>query len=494
MPATGPDKELHPLIASFTETPFSDIITESSANFIPFFQNITKEAKEMPYEDVRAFLNRLESKGELIRIKEELDPKYEVAAVLHELGQKDSPAVFFEKVKGYDVPVAGNLFGRRRRFALALETEEGDIEGKLDRGKGAPIAPVMVEEAAVKQVILKDEIDLLKVIPILSHSEKDAGPYITQGVLFLKDPETGDRTMGVHRMQAKGKDGICAYISSLGKSFVFLQKAEAKDQPLEAAIAIGNDPVVVMAAVAYLPLGDKFGLAGGLRGEPMKLVKAETVDLDVPANAMFVLEGEILPHVREVDGPFGESLGYYTTINSPVIQIKAITHQREPIYTVFPPYSVEQELMYELNFVPEMRRMLKMSIPSLQDVTYIYTLATLVLSIKKGKGWEGRQALYTALSMGPLVKFAIVVDDDVNIHDFRELACALAGRAQPEEDAVLFSGIYGHELDPSCKEDFVSSKMGLDATKPLEHPEHFEMARPPHPARDKAKKILRGYL
>jgi 2,5-furandicarboxylate decarboxylase 1 len=249
-----------------------------------------------------------------------------------------------------------------------------------------------------------------------------------------------------------------------------------------------------MAAVTFLPFGDKFGLAGGLRGEPLKLVKAETVDLEVPANAMFVLEGGMLPNVREVDGPFGESWGYYTTVESPVIEIKAITHQKDPIYTTFPPYGLEHQLMWGLNFLPELRRMLKRSIPTLQDIAYITPLAALIISIKKKAKWSGREALYAALSQAPWTKFAMVVDDDIDIHNTNELICALFGRAQPDEDMVLFSGVYGHMLDPSCKEEYVSAKIGIDATKPLDRPEPFKIARAPQAARSKAAEILNKYL
>jgi 2,5-furandicarboxylate decarboxylase 1 len=240
--------------------------------------------------------------------------------------------------------------------------------------------------------------------------------------------------------------------------------------------------------------GDKLSVAGGLRGEAVELTKAETVEVEVPAHAMFVIEGQILPRLRERDGPFGESSGYYIAAENPVIKVSAITHQRNPIYTFFQPLTREEELLLEVALGKDALNLLKMVIPSLQDVAPLPMSAGLVLSIRKSGEDEGRQALQAALSASDYLKYAIVVDDDVDVHDPKQVAWALYGRFQPDRDILILQKVKGSVIDPSVGEDYLSAKMGLDATMPLEGAERFERAVVPQAVEAKIAPLLQRYF
>ncbi len=200
----------------------------------------------MAYTDLRDFIKRLEQEGEIIKIKDTLSPRFEISALFEELGKREgNPAAIIESVEGYDIPVVGNLLGSRKRIALALETEEENIFQKYSELNDNPIPPRIVSQAPVKEVILNKNIDILKHLPVLTNHEKDAGPYITQGIVFSKDPETGSKTMGVHRLQVKDKDKLGIFLASK-TSTEYFRKAEENGRPLNVAIAIGVEPVILL--------------------------------------------------------------------------------------------------------------------------------------------------------------------------------------------------------------------------------------------------------
>jgi len=446
----------------------------------------------MAYTDLRGFIKRLEEDDEIITIKDTLDPRFEISALFEELWQKEgNPAAIIENVQGYDVPVVGNLLGSRKRIALALETEEENISQKASGASEKTIPPRIVSQAPVKEVILNDNIDILQHIPVLTNHEKDAGPYITQGLVFLKDPETGSKTMGVHRLQVKDKNKLGIFLASK-TSTEYFRNAEKNGRPLNVAIAIGVEPATLLASVAWFPFGDKLTRAGSLRGKPLDLIPAESVDLEVPAHAMFILEGKILPNVRETEGPFGESTGYYITAQNPVIEITTITHQKNPLYSIFKPFSAEDALLTALFFKTSALNELKNAIPSVRNIIISMYSAHAIISIKKQAESEPRTALYSLLSNNAYIKHAVIVDDDIDIDNPYEVEWAIASRFQADRDLVILNDVGGSFIDPSVKEGFISAKMGLDATKPLSQAEKFEKITIPKQAQEKVKKILKG--
>lgn len=448
----------------------------------------------MSYHDLRDFLDALQKEEELIVVTEPLDPRYEVAAVLRHLSAQDSyPAALIENVKGHAVPVAGNLFGSRKRAALALETKEGEVAEEYLRRKSAPIPPRTVSEGPVKEIVLEEDLDLTRILPVLTYHEKDAGQYMTQGVVLLKDPHSKQQTMGIHRIHVKGERLVNIAFESK-TSNEYLRRAEQENTPLEVAIALGLDPALIMAAVAWFPFGNKLELAGGLRREPVEIIPAETVDIQVPAHAMFVLEGLIRPHSRVPEGPFGESTGYYITLNSPVAEIRSISHQSNPVYSVFSPSSLDDGIPLSICWSGEVLASLQKDFPSVKGVNFNVLNASIIVSVKKRERTEAQRILHALLDSHPYIKTAIIVDDDIDIYTPRDVDWAVGSRFQADRDLIVLEHVAGSPIDPSCEEAGITAKMGLDATKPFEKKEKFERARTSAGHREKAEQLLKGYL
>ena len=287
----------------------------------------------MPWCDLREFLNFLEEKGLLKRVKKEVDVKYEIASMIRETCDVQGPCLFFENVKGYEMPVVGGVFATRQRVLLALEAEQSNVIERFLRGIDNPIEPKTVKSGPCQEVeFIGEEVDLNK-LPILYHYKEDGGAYITSGVAIAKHPETGYKNLSIHRMMLKGRDKLGFYIASRDRHiWSFLTAAEKRQEPLEIAIAIGVEPVVCIASQIKTSREKyELSIAGGLRGQPVETVKCRTIDLEVPSTSEIVIEGEMIPNVRESEGPFGEYTGYYSKVSqSPVVKVKAITHRENP--------------------------------------------------------------------------------------------------------------------------------------------------------------------
>lgn len=444
----------------------------------------------MAYADLWQFVERLRREGELWEVDEELDPRFEIPALLREVGTREGPAVLVRRPKGYEIPVVGNLLGSQRRLGLALETTPERLQEAYQRAKERPVAPRTVSRAGFQEVRVKEP-DVPRELPVLTYHLRDAGPYITQGVVFLADPDTGARTMGVHRMQVKGGGRLCVQLIS-PTSQEFLRRAEQRGEPLPVAVALGVDPTVVLAAVAWFPFGDKLALAGALRGDPLELAPCELSDLVVPAQAMVVLEGVVLPGVREADGPFGESTGYYTTATSPVVEVRLLQRRREALYAAFTPWTREDDLILNLVWAGEALKRLRSEIPSVVDLSLSWNASTMVVSMRKRTEGEPRKAIYLGLMHNYYIKRVIVVDEDVDVHSPWEVEWALATRVQPDRDLVVLERVDANPIDPSVGPGAVGSRYGIDATKPLGEAERFEKIAVPTWAAERARELLRG--
>jgi len=429
------------------------------------------------FQELRDFLRVLEAAGELVRISEELSPLYEIGAAIRYADERGGPAVLCERVKGYDVPVVGNLLGTRRRLAIALGVAEARLKDAYWQGRQDPIRPRLVKDAPVQDVVIDRDVDILAAMPILTHHERDASPYMSSAFTVAKDPETGLRSMGLHRVQVKDQDTIGIFLATPPLSH-FLTKAETRGQPLEIAIVSGAAPAAFFASCVSAPQGiDKFDLAGGFMGRPIELVKCRTVDLEVPAYAEFVLEGEIIPGRRETEGPFGESTGYYLTYDNPVGKIKAITHRKSPIYHALMPFTIhgEESVLTDLPVEVDLLLTLQAVVPGVQQVRSPSPLL-LVVQIEK-RSEDDAPKVIDALLPRPSSKLVIVVDTDVDVDDLSEVLWAVTTRAYLDRGLLLRSGLPGLIIDPSTTGGEITpdisyfitrtTKMGIDATKPL---------------------------
>ncbi len=433
--------------------------------------------------DLRSYLDLLEEKGEVLHIKEEVDPRFEVAAVTRLVAGQQGSALLFENIKGYSTPVLTNLLGTRQRIAMAA----GDAD--IGLGGRQPVEPVVVEIGPVQEKVLTGAIDLLQELPVLTFHERDVSPYLTQGIVFMKDPDTGRQTMGIHRIQVRGPKRLGLYLASR-TSTEFYRQAEKKNKPLPVAIVIGVHPAILLASVAWYPFGDKLSLAGAYLQEPVRLVKSISGQLEIPAEAMFVIEGEVLPGVMEEDGPFGESTGVYVPDVTNTVEVTAVTRRREAVFPAFVPWTAEDGLVLSLAYGSFIEQELRRSFPAVTAHYFDFRSGGLLtVRMESMPRPEVRRLLYHVLVNNPYVKQVIVVNEDINIYDSQEVNWAVLTRSQPDNDWLILPDVPGSPIDPSTRKG-IGAKVGIDATYPLEQKERFAKVGSPDPARARAREIL----
>ena len=424
----------------------------------------------MPFNDLREFISLLESKGELIRTKKPVNVKYEISAYIRKTSDVQGPALLFENVKDFTIPVLGGVFATRKRAFLALETSNENYVNKFHAALDHLVAPKLTANAPCKEVIIKgQDVDLNK-LPVPLFSEKDPAPFITLGLCISRDPKTGGKNTSIYRLQLKGRNRLGIMAQHLVRQ---LMEAESIGKGLPIAMAIGTDPVLPLATQWMAPYGtDELALAGSLRGAPVEMVKAETVDLEVPATAEIIIEGMVLPNVREEEGPFGEVSGYYTPSNpKPVIEVTAITHRKNPIYqaalTGMP--TTENHILKQLPLEASYYWQLKKEFPGVTAVHFpaAGTVGmTCGVAMKQAYECEARN-LIAAMIGTRRNKITVVVDDDVDITDMEKVWWAITTRTQADEDVIIFPRVVATAMDPSVRKLRVGSSLGIDATVPF---------------------------
>ena len=297
----------------------------------------------MAYSDLQDYLARLESHGKLHWIEQRVDPTWEVSAITRQVfdryGWDQRPALGFRQVGGSSFPlVIGVVGGSPQIYALALSTTVDEIPKVWERAQRHPVDPISVPTGLCKEVVTGGaEVDAGILPQVVWTPSQDPGPYITAPLVVTKDPETGRRNVGTYRLQMKGPQRLGLYVGGAQHAARHIRQYDARKEDMPVAIAIGVDPTIVLASITKVPYGtDEFAVAGGLRGEAVPLVRCETVDLQVPANAEIVLEGIIRAGYREPEGPFGEFSGYMSPGGqTPVIEITCMTRRRNPVYHSF---------------------------------------------------------------------------------------------------------------------------------------------------------------
>jgi 2,5-furandicarboxylate decarboxylase 1 len=445
------------------------------------------------FPGIRDFISYLRKTGELLTLSTPLDPRFEISAILSELGKRKGPALLFQNVKGYKFPVIGNALGTKRRLSMALGIEQGDLIQSALHKSEKRLPPILIRDQTPKTTITKKEkIDLPGLLPILTHYSKDSGPYITSGITSARDPRNGALGRGLHRMEVRGKNQLGISLLNPPLSEIYAQYKK-ENKKMEVATVIGVDPAILIAAVFKIPRGtDKLSVAGGLRGEPVALVKAETVDLDIPAYAEIAIEGFIDPKGKEADGMLGESSGYYMTFpKSPTIHVTGITYRKEACFQAIVPWGLEVDTLlsfiHGMDFIPKMKR----EVPSIQKIHMIPRTfgSYAVMSVDTDNKGEIRRALTLALSF-PNIKKAVVVDQDVEVEDDHDVEWAIATRFQGDRDLIIISNLRGQPIDPSSGEGFLTTKVGIDATRPKK--DGFDKVDVPEEVKDRLASLIRN--
>jgi 4-hydroxy-3-polyprenylbenzoate decarboxylase len=447
------------------------------------------------FRNLAEFTALLEREGELIRITRAVDPVLEIAEIVDRVSKMPGggKALLFENPVGSNMPVLINAFGSFRRMALSMGADNIDtaakrIEKLLSLKGGLPktlsgkfdllgemidlskVPPKRVKNAPCQDVCVYDNARLSK-IPILKCWPKDGGRFITLPLVFTKDPETGERNIGMYRMQVFDDRSTGMHWQTQKDGAIHAEKARKMGKKLEVAVVIGADPATVFSAVVPLPYGlDELLFAGFIRGEGVELVKCKTIDMEVPAEAEIVLEGTVDPNDLQDEGMFGDHTGVYTPIEKfPVFRIQCITHRKNPTYltTIVGKPPMEDYYMgkaIERTFLP----ILKKQIPELIEMNFpmegTFNNAVIV-SIDKSYPFQARKVAHAIWGLGQLsfTKFVIVVDKEVNPHDLSAVMLAVFNNIDPKRDFSFVEGPVDTLNHAAPIRDF-GSKVCVDAT------------------------------
>jgi 2,5-furandicarboxylate decarboxylase 1 len=423
-------------------------------------------------KDLRSYLQQLgQDPGEWIRIKKKVSSKYEATAILLKLeNQGKYPAVFFENIEDFSIPVITNIHATRKRLALALEVKEGDLVDEYKKRENARIPPQLVGAGPIKDVIRRGKEVNLHDLPILTHFDINTAPYITAGIVVAKDPLTKVRNLSFNRGMLVAENRLRMHLAP-GMHLLRCQRnAEDRNEPLEIAIILGVHPAFAIGALALVPFDvDEYDVIGGMLREPVPLVKAETVNLEIPAYAEIVIEGKILPHLRENEGPFGEYSGHSVGVDRHhVVEVTAVTHRKNPIYQdIFTGHS-EHRLMGAIPREAAIFKAVSAVAPRTRAVHMPISGCCrfhCYIALDKRTEGEVRNAVFAAFATDLYLKLIIVVDSDIDVYNEREVLWAVASRVQADRDIIVVPNCQGSECDPSAKKGGITTKMAIDATK-----------------------------
>ena len=421
--------------------------------------------------NLRDWLSRLDATDRLAVIKPGAALKFELAAIANQLD--GCQASYFPSPGGHDVAVVSGLISDRAWMAEALGLEEAELVPAFQDAVANPIPWVQVDQAPCQDVV-HDDPDLTTLLPVPTHNEFDSGPYIAAGLAITKSTKTGAQNVSIHRLQVSGPKELGALLLPR-HTLAFFEEVEKDGEDLDIAIVIGTSPATLLASQAVVPLGfDELEIAGALGGMALEVVKCVGSTICVPAAAEIVIEGRIAANARAMEGPFGEFPQYYgERAERHVIQVDRVTHRQNPIFHTIVGGGLEHLL---LGAIPRESTILSTLQRNFNCVTNaVLTLGGihryhLVIQVEDPKPGEAKNILLAAFGAHYDIKQAIVVDNDVDIHDSDKVEWAVATRFQGDTDLVAVHKAQGSKLDPSTR-DGVGSKLGYDATVPHDAPE-----------------------
>jgi len=457
-------------------------------------------------QDLRSFVALLEQRGGLVRISREVEPRFEMAAVMQKLDLARQ-AFLFEKVNGASYRVVGGLLNTLPRFALALDQPDPEafddtrFDALLEAAKTAPIDPVETTQAVSQEIVITgDDVDL-STLPIPTFFELDSGPFMTAAIGITRDPDNGVYNVGVYRTLIIGKNRCVFNASSMSDLRRHYAAWEATGRPMPIALAIGADPAMLVAAACKLPPNvPEFGIGGALAGQAVELVKCKTNDLLVPASAEFIIEGTV-DFSERVTNLLGEFAGQYGPETAPATTVTAITHRRDPLFhSIMAGRHPEHNTLGGIA-VYGVQRSIEASVRAvLPDIKQIHvylepglgTLAHVVISIDKTSDAEPEQIIHKTLEAGghifPVSKIAkriIVVDDDIDVHSMDDVQWAIWNRAADARKFMVIPDVESWELERAAKEGQLSARIGIDATMDLEDVD--KLVRPITPGADELR-------
>ncbi len=446
----------------------------------------------MAYKNLPSFLKALEKNRELKRVAVDVDPEYEITEIATRVVKNEGPALLFEKPKGSDYRLAINIFGSMRRIELALGKPPAQLGqelaklaqavqppslGKLwgSRGTLRRVLNMRTSGSLLRQIPSQQIVEdpHLNKLPILKCWPGDGGRFITFGLTMTYHPLTHGRNVGLYRLHVftNHSTGMHWQIQK-GGGFHYAE-AEKREESLPMAVVIGSDPYLMMAAIAPLPEGmDEVAFSGFLRGAPMKMVPGKSISIDVPAEAEFILEGEVPPRERHMEGPFGDHFGHYSQAAPfPVFKIRKVTHRKNPIYLAAVVGKPPQEDKYLGDALQEiMSPLIRLIRPEVSDLWAYYEAGfhnLLVVSVHQRYEKEGMKSALGLMGEGQLslTKCLILVDPQVNVRDFYGVLQSIAQNFDAREDVLIIPGVPLDTLDFTSYKMNLGSKMIIDATR-----------------------------
>ncbi len=459
----------------------------------------------MPFSDLREYVEKLEQEGELARVRKEVDPAYELGAICKTAHERGRKALCFERVRGSDMPVVTELMTTFKRIAIALETEQDDLFTEVIERTKASVEPKVVKQGACKEVILKGkDVDLTR-LPWITWNKTEKAPYLTAGLVIVKDPEFG-RNVGVYRMMFANRNQTFLRLSPGHHGYEYYKRAEFRgEKKLEVAVALGTDPTLFLASQFVPGIDvDEFTIAGALRKTPVELVRCETVDLEVPAAAEIVLEGyvSIPPEIGD-EGPYGEFCGYSvgTVIRERLWTVQCMTMRKNPLYHGF--YLCkginEEGVIKSITTSVQIYNELKPGHPAIKRVHCseagigIFHCYIQIDERLKRPGMVNNILASSVGVKGSRVKHVFVFDDDIDITNPEEVEWAIATRVQADKDIFIIPNSFGLRLDPSATSEGVTAKLFVDATKSKDFRSEG-LALPPQDVWERVQKNWSSYF
>ncbi|HUT05430.1 MAG TPA: menaquinone biosynthesis decarboxylase [Nitrosopumilaceae archaeon] len=446
----------------------------------------------MAIQDIHDFISELEKQGELKRVQTQVDSNLEIAEIMRRQMYSNGPAILFENIKDYDMPILANAFGSMKRLEIGLEMTEFEEIGQrivdmtkmdvpsgiLNKIRKLPELSKMTEsfpklETSGPVTEITSSTASFDDLPILKSWPDDAGRFITLGLVATSHPETKIRNLGVYRIQILDSTHALMHWQKHKRGAHHSDISKDKGEKIPTAIVIGGDPATIFSSIAPVPEGlDKYLFAGITRKKGIKMVKCKTIDLEVPANAEIVLEGYVDPQDLRDEGPFGDHTGYYTPVEPfPTFTLTGIMRRKNPIYvtTVVGKPVLEDAYIgkvIERSFLP----LIRMFHPEVVDFSmpaagWFQGLA--IISIKKRYPGQAKKVMMGLWGMGQLslTKIFVVVDEDVNVHDMNDVIWAVTTRADAARDTIIINNTPTDTLDPASPLVNLGSKLGIDATQ-----------------------------
>jgi 2,5-furandicarboxylate decarboxylase 1 len=418
--------------------------------------------------DLQSFMKQLEEKypGEVAYVDAEIDPAYEPSALVAKLdAQGKRPMLVFTRIKGSAYPVVTNVTASRKKLAVALGVTPDRLVARYLDAIEHPIPPVSVDSGPVfERVLTGGDVGLGK-LPQIIHHQGDAGPYFTGGILLCRDAQSGAYNASFNRLMVKDEQRMGIHLTTNKHVWHSFIRNEREGKPLEIAILIGVHPALALGSLYIGGMhDDELGVMGGLLGDAVRMAPCKTVDLKVPVDTEILLEGEILPNVREDEGPFGEFTGYSIGRRKrEVVRVKAICQKKAPVFYDISVGQIDHLLLSTIPMEGSLLKHVRAAVPTVHSVR-IASPFTAFVSLKKVAPGIVNNAILAVLNADMYIKHVVVVDEDINIFDTGRVLWAMATRCQPQRDVILLPNLRGSDLDPSCVPDGFTSKMGIDAT------------------------------